>query len=207
VTHVSVLGAALALALVVLVASPVAGAIASPTRGAPGGAAGPPLGPDPADGVVAEVTWGGTDVTAAGSATRAFVLDAGSSADVDFNYTESAGTPAVDNATLTLVFAGVTLSTESIRATTVGLTGGAALTWTFGNLVYLTEGVYEMYAELLDRNGSVLFQQPFFVDVRAPYLVGSVILDMAIVLGIVEALWIRSVVRYRRGHRGRYRYR
>lgn len=161
----------------------------------------------PADGVSAVVTWDGTNVSAAGTTSAAFPIDAGQSVLVAFDYAEAAGTPAVDNASLLLEFAGIALSIESIRTAPVGLFGAAAMNWTFGSLIYLTEGAYEVDAELLDANGSVLFREAFFVDARAPYVVASVILDMAIVLGLVEALWIRSVIRYRRRRRGRYRYR
>jgi len=160
----------------------------------------------PADGVAANITWNGAPVTQAGSAASAFVIGPGQTAEVGFTYAELNGTPLVTNATLDLLFLGITLSTESIRTVNVGFVGSAEMNWTFGTLLYLTEGVYEVDAKLLDANGSVLLLQPFYVDARAPYLIGSTILCMVIVLGIVEALWIRSVIRYKRGRKGRYRF-
>jgi hypothetical protein len=160
-----------------------------------------------APGVAATVTWNGIAIDQAGSPGSAFPIGAGESATVRFNFTESAGSPSVTNASLDLLFLGVVLSTESIPAATVGLAGVAEMNWSFGALIYLTEGVYEVDAKLLDANGTALFVQPFYVDARAPFLLGSAILSMAIVLGIVEAFWIRSVVRFRRPRRGRYRFR
>lgn len=203
----SAVAAAVAAALALVV-------VASPLGTAPGGLGhGPPVvagladlpTPADADGVSANVTWNGVDVGHASSAASAFVVGAGQSATVRFNYSEAVGVPTVVNATLLLLFLGVTLSSESIAPASVGLAGAAVLNWTFGSLIYLTEGVYEVEAQLLDANGSVLFQEPFYVDARAPYLAGSVIVALATLLGVVEALWIRSVVRYRRQRRGRYR--
>jgi len=160
--------------------------------------------------VSVNVTWNGAPIGQATSASTAFVLGPGQSADVVFSYTEAAGIPAVTNASLVLRFLDVNLSTESIRAATVvgpsgSQSGSAQLNWTFGSLLYLTEGVYEVDAELLGLNGTLLFQLPFYVDARAPYLIGSAIAAFAIVLGTAEAFWVVTVVRSRRVRRGRYR--
>lgn len=158
-------------------------------------------------GLAVTVTWNGVAIDRAAGPGSAFTIGAGESATVRFNFTEALGGPAVANASLDLLFLGVVLSTESIAASAVGPVGVAEMNWSFGDLIYLTEGVYEVDAKLVNATGSVLFLEPFYVDARAPYLVGSAILSMVIVLGIVEALWVRSVVRYRRSRRGRYRFR
>ena len=160
--------------------------------------------------VSVNVTWNGAPIGQATSASTAFVLGAGQSAAVVFSYTEAPGVPAVTNASLVLRFLDVNLSTESIRAATVAgpsgsQAGSAQLNWTFGSLVYLTEGVYEVDAELLGLNGTLLFQQPFYVDARAPYVIGSAIAAFAVVLGTAEAFWVVTVVRSRRVRRRRYR--
>lgn len=160
----------------------------------------------------ANVTWNGVGIDQAGSSSTAFTLGAGQSAAVVFAYAEAAGMPAVTNASLVLRYLDVNLSTESIRATTAVAASGAEsgeaqLNWTFGSLVYLTQGVYEVEAELLDANGSVLFQEPFYVDGTAPFVVGSAITAFALVLGGAEAVWVVQVIRSRRARKGgRYRF-
>ncbi len=155
--------------------------------------------------VSASVTWDGVGVGAAGTPTSAFPIAAGESADVGFSFTEAAGTPPITNASLTLYGFGLALTTESIAPTTAGPNGTAELRWSFGSLIYLTEGVYEIDAQLEDANGTTLFHQAFYVDAQAPYLLGSAILALLIVLGIVEALWMRTLLRYRRIRSGRRR--
>ena len=167
-----------------------------------------PTVPVPAAGTLsATITWNGVPIGQASSTGSAFVLGAGQSATVLFNVTEPLGGPTVSNASLVLLYLGVSLSTVSIPTPVPEPVGGWSVSWSFGSLIYLTEGVYEVDAQLTDANGSVLLQQPFYVDARAPYLVGSAILSMVVILGLAELLWVRTVVRYRRSRRGRYRYR
>ncbi len=154
------------------------------------------------DGLSANVTWDGANVDRANSALDAFVLGAGQSAQVSIAYTGASPSDPVVNATLSLQYVRVVLSSESIVPTAVGPNGSAVLNWTFGSLIYLTEGAYALDAELLDANGSVLYHQAFYVTARAPYVVGSAIFAMALLLAVVELVWIRTVIRHRtRGRR------
>jgi hypothetical protein len=171
------------------------------------GEAARPSGIEPSDGLSTNVTWNGVGIGQASSAATAFVIGPGQSANVQFNYTEARGTAPVTNASLVLLYLGLTLSSVSIPTTTPAPVGGWQISWTFGSLIYLTEGVYQVDAQLLDANGSVLFQEPFYVDARAPYLVVSTIFAMAVILGLVELLWVRTVLRYRKSRQGRYRFR
>jgi hypothetical protein len=178
--------------------------------GTPGAALGSAVGHGPgpasaAPGVRATVTWDGVGVGAAGAPSTAFPIGAGQSVDVRFNFTEALGAPTVTNASLTLYDFGIALTTESIVPTSVTPFGAAQLNWSFGSLIYLTEGVYELVAELRDANGTALFQEGFYVNAQAPYFVLSAIVVLLIVLGIVEALWIRTLLRYRLPRRRRPR--
>ena len=153
------------------------------------------------------ITWNGVDIGQASSPSTAFVIGAGQSANVRFNFTETHGNDSVASAELVLLFLGFPLSTESIPTMPPAPAGGWQLNWTFGSLIFLTEGAYEVSAQLLDANGTVLFSAPFYVDARAPYLVGSTIVAMAIVVALAELLWVRTVLSYRKARRGRYRFR
>lgn len=196
---------AVALALVV-VASPLAGTLAAAPWGGPPELAGPSVS-RPSAITSASITWNGVDVAQANSASTAFVIGAGQTADVGFNFTETRGNDSVTTAELVLLYLGLALSTESIPTMPPAPAGGWQMNWTFGPLIFLTEGVYELDAQFLDHNGSVLYSAPFYVDARAPYLVGSTIAAMAIIVGLAEVLWIRTVLRYRKSRRGRYRFR
>ena len=194
---------AAALALLLILVSLGRG---SPTVGLAPASAAPLDARSPAadDRVTATVTWNGVNVADASSASTAFSIRPGQSVEVQFRYAESSGADPVANASLLLLYAGLTMSAESIVTAPVGLFGATALNWTFGSLIYITEGVYEVTAELLDANGTILYSGGFFVDAHAPYVVGSLIALMATLLGIVEVFFVRSVIRYRRPRRPRY---
>jgi len=159
----------------------------------------------PAGGLNVSVTWNGAGIAQAGSASAGFVIGAGQTAMVRFSYS-GAGALAVRGASVLVLFLGLTLSS----LTTVvkpAAAGEAVVNWSFGSAIYITEGAYKAEAQLSDANGSVLFSEPFYVDARAPYVFGSAIPAMAALIGLAEAFWIRTVIRYRRHRRGRYRYR
>jgi hypothetical protein len=146
------------------------------------------------------VSWGGVEIGAASSPSDAFAVGGGESVPVAFNYSGPAASQ-VALATLSMKFLGVALSSESIAPSTVG---AAEMNWTFGPLIDLTEGIYEIDAELVDSAGQVLFEQPFYVDAKAPYTLGSAIAFFALVLATVEAYSVAANVRLRlRQKRGR----
>jgi hypothetical protein len=158
-------------------------------------------------GLSVNVTWEDVGVSYANGPPTAFALGPGASAVVDFSYVVAPSASPPTNATLVLRYLGVTLSTESIRAATVcplvseprplPCTGSAELNWTFGSLIYLTAGVFAVDAELLSYNGTLLFREPFYIDAEAPYVLGSLTIVFALVLGAAEAYWIVASIRYR----------
>lgn len=163
----------------------------------------------------ATVTWNGVAVAQANVAGTAFTIGPGQTASVVFNFTEQNGSDPVTNASLVLRYLDLNLSVETIRTEatcppgsgpTSPCSGTAELNWTFGSLLVVTEGVYEVDANLLDPNGSLLFHEPFYVDARAPYVLGSAIILFAVVLGVAEVAWVVTVLRARRRRR-RYRFR
>ncbi len=200
----ALLAALLAVALLPTLASGVEAAVPSGPTAATVGVAARPAAPA----IGASVTWDGTPVDHAASPSTAFPIRPGESPLVLFTFTEPAGSPQVTNASLVLLFLGLTLSSESLPPT--GNASGvhtAALNWSFGSLYDLTEGVYELDAELRDRDGAVRFLEPFYVDARAPYVVGSAIAAFLLVLGGVEAYWVVAALQYRRRRRRGYRFR
>ena len=164
-------------------------------------------------GLSVNVTWEGVGVDYANGPPTAFAVGPGASAVVGFSYGVALSAAPPTNASLVLRYLGVTLSTESIRATTVcpevseprplPCTGSAELNWTFGSLIYLTAGVFAVDAELLSYNGTLLFREPFYIDAEAPYVLGSITILFALVLAAAEAYWVYASIRYR--HRGRRR--
>jgi len=164
-----------------------------------------PGAPQPAADLAASVSWNGVPVSQAASAATAFPIGPGDIVDVVFNFTEPRGGASVVNASLVLRYLDVTLSTESIAPTNTSGFGVGQLNWTFGSLIYVTEGVYEVDAQLADTNGVVVFNEPFYVDARAPLVLGSAVALFATVLGAAEAYWIATLVRSRTARRRRYR--
>ena len=146
----------------------------------------------------ATVTWDGTSVGHASTPSDAFVVSPGSSSRVVFTFYEPSDAPTIANASLVLRFLGVTLSTESI-APSPNRSGFVVvgLNWSFGTLYRLTEGVYELDAELVDTHGAVRFLEPFYVDARAPYVVESGIVAFLLVLGGAELYSVIVLLRHR----------
>lgn len=151
------------------------------------------------------VTWDGVPVGSASSPATAFLLAPGGSSQVVFAFQQANTSDPASNATLALRYLDDTLSTESIPTSGPPTSASADLTWTFGSLAYLTQGVYELVAELLDPAGNVLFRQVFYVDVEAPYVIGSAIALFAVVLAGAEAYWIAVLLRAPAARRRRYR--
>lgn len=175
---------------------PVIGAAAVASAGAPSATAPPPGGS-----VSATVTWNGVPVGQATTPATAFVVRPGDSPLVAFTFFQPAGSPVVVNASLVLRFLGITLSDLSVPPDNVSGQHFADLNWSFGSLYELTEGIYEVTAELLDAQGAIQFQEAFYVTARAPYLVGSAVTAFLLVLGAAEVYWVAAVVLHRRARR------
>ena len=194
-------------AVLLLSAAPTITSSGTALGAGPAGTARLAADPRPLDNVTAAVTWDGANVSSASAAGSAFTIVPGQTVAVWFNYSSAAGSPSVANATLDLRYLGLTLSTESVLTRTVAGAGHAELNWSFGSLIFLTEGVYEVDAELFDANGSPVFIEPFYVDAKTPYVLSSTIAFFAAVLAVVEAYWIVTTVQRRTGRARRYRVR
>lgn len=193
-------GPAWAVVLVAVVAAPrLFGGADAPTLGSEPLTA--PLARVPAQpvgGVQAAITWDGTPVGQASSPATAFSIAPGEEATVNFTFTGASPLPVPPNASVVLWFFGIALSNVSIRSTFVAGTGFAQINWSFGSLYDLTEGVYQVDAQLVDADGNRLVDQAFYVDARAPYVIGSAIAGFAALLGAVEVYWIATGIRWRR---------
>jgi hypothetical protein len=196
---------AVAAALVV-----VLGSLAAPTvAGAAQSGRGAPTTPTSSAPSVAAVfaasaTWDGTPVSSAGSPGSAFALSKGQTALVDFTYTEGLG-GALSNATLSLTYLGVVLTTSSSATHIVGgppITGAAQINWSFGPLYDALEGVFQLTASLLYPNGSTAWSESFYVFAKAPYLLESGAVVVLLILTIAELYWGLAAIRdARRGRK------
>ncbi len=159
----------------------------------------------PATALAVNVSWNGIGVANASAAATAFPISPGQVAAIEFAFAGGAAS-TVTNATVLLGFAGAVLSRDSVLPT-VGPsdTGRAEIDWSFGNLYAAIEGVYPLTAELRAANGTVLFTTQFFIDARAPYVVGSAAVVFLGVLGAVELGWIVAAVRRERRRQRRFR--
>ncbi len=156
-------------------------------------------------GLQVTVTWDGVSIAGANSAPDAFALAPGQTVSVVFTFRGAAANATPTNASLLLRYFGTTLSTEGTVPTVAGGAGRAVVNWTFGSLLEVIQGVYEVVAQLTDANGSMLFSEPFYINAQAPFVIGSAIAVFGIVLAGAEAYWIVVVVRTRGGRRWRSR--
>ncbi len=76
------------------------------------------------------------------------------------------------------------------------------MNWSIGSLNGVLQGVYEILAQLTDGNGSLVFSEGFYVELQAPFVLGSAIAVFGLVLAVAEAYWIVVVVRARARRRG-----
>ncbi len=153
-------------------------------------------------GLEVTVTWDGTPISVASTVVNAFPLASGSVATVEFVYRDAASDAVPANASLLLRFFGLTLSTEGTVPSASGGAGTAELNWSIGSLNGVLQGVYEILAQLTDGNGSLVFSEAFYVELQAPFVIGSAIAVFGLVLAVAEAYWIVVVVRARARQRG-----
>ncbi len=178
-------------------------AFATPVRGSVALQAAPAA---PAAPFRAGVTWDGTNVSSAHSPTTAFTLTPGQKARVFFGYVEPVTQgPHVTNASLTLTYLGVVIESSITPAhpTPQSLAGAgfAEINWSFGSLYQVIEGAFQLTASLLDKNGSTVWSEPFYVDARAPYSLESGFVVVLLILFVLEAYYIAAAFRTARGGR------
>jgi hypothetical protein len=195
--------AAIAVVAVLVLAVPVA-ARADAARSGPAPQLVPAASKPPA-GLAVTVTWDGASIALAGSPADAFALGPGQTASVDFSFQGASGGATPTNASLLLRYFGLTLSTVGAAPGGSGGSGQAELNWSFGSFAGVTQGVYEVLAQLTDANGSLLFSEPFYVHVQARFVLGSAVAIFALVLAVAEAYWIVVVVRAGLARRWRFR--
>ncbi len=142
----------------------------------------------------AGVLWDGKNVTSANTPAKAFSLAGASTASVVFTFYDPAAT--VRNASLTLVYLGVVLTTAKAQPTaTVPGEFSAKINWSFGQITKALEGVFQLKASLLYGNGTTAWSEGFFVFVKAPYFVESAAAVVLLILVIAELYWGISAVR------------
>ncbi len=147
-------------------------------------------------GVSAAVTWGGTNISQAGTVSSAFVVDGEATVSVVFRFDANGSTDPPASAEVVLTYLGEALtSTGTATGVAANGSGVASFPWSFGDLVELTEGAYALTAALLDANGSTLWSQVFYINVEAPYRVSSGLFVFLAVLGAVEAYSISVALR------------
>ncbi len=149
-------------------------------------------------GIAASVTWDGQNISEAPTVASAFVIRPGQEASLAFAYVLGAGAPSVATAQVSLYYFGANLTSSAVRTSPgLGGVGHSNLSWGFGNFYVIIEGVYELDAQLLDPNGSVVWSEPFYVDARAPYLVGSGLVVFLLALGGLQIYLLAEASRRR----------
>lgn len=148
-----------------------------------------------------DVLWNGEPLSHAASPSSAFVLGPGERAVVNFTFAVSGPGLGVTNATLVVWFLGTELARTLLPTTSTSTgTGYAQLNWSLGSLVDLTEGVYEVDAELATPAGHVVFDEPFYVHAETPAVLGSAIALALVILAGLDTCWVVLVLRERWVH-------
>ncbi len=122
----------------------------------------------------AEVFWNGANAASANSASSAFTYTSGETANATFHFNGTSlvvPPPSITNASLTLTYFGIALTTNTGPFHSIGGSASEArINWSFGPLVQLTEGVYQLSAKITNTTGATIWSESFYIHVKAPYL-------------------------------------
>ena len=133
---------------------------------------------------ITSAAWNGVDLSKASTVGSAFTVTSGQRSHVNFSYDPSGAGAAITTARLIVFYFGSQISANSVPASA----GKALMNWTLGTYTYLLQGVYRLTASLVAANGSTVWSEGFYINVQAPYHVGSGMTVFLIVLGAVE-IW------------------
>ncbi|HTW40192.1 MAG TPA: hypothetical protein VMF04_04980 [Thermoplasmata archaeon] len=189
------LGPLVALAVAVLLLVPL-GTVAAPTAErtvsvTPGASSG---------GLTANVSWDGTNITTAASASSAFRISFGNSVNLYYAWRQpsgvlSSGAPwSINDARLQIFYFGFALGTRDVTTATGNTSGSIVMSnWNTGPLQYVIEGTYQLTASLLAPNGTTAWSQTFWVQVAAAFYVLAALPIVLILLVIYELYNVATV--------------
>jgi len=166
--------------------------VPAPARGSPSAASNTP----PAQ---YTVTWNGGDVSSAGSASSALVVDFTQQANLLFSWNlTSPNTADVSDARVQMYYFGFAVATrDQILTNPVPRGSGTIpLSWTPLSVAYLLEGVYRITASFIAANGSTLFSENFYVRDNAPFGVVAILPIVLIVIVLYEVYGLARSGRY-----------
>jgi hypothetical protein len=174
------------------------GALASPGTGpsvrvVPGQTGGP---------LSANVSWDGTNISTAGSATSAFHISFGNSVDLYYAWNQPAGIArssvpwSINDARLQIFYFGFALGTRDVTTATGNASGHIVMSdWNTGPLEYVIEGTYKLTASLLATNGTTAWSQSFWVIVAAAFYVLAALPIVLLLLAVYEIYNVATVGR------------
>jgi hypothetical protein len=145
------------------------------------------------------VTWNGADVSAAGSASSALVIDLTQQANLLFNWTLSApNTADVSDARIQMFYFGFAVATRDQVLTNpvARASGSIPLSWTPLSVAYLLEGVYRITASFIAANGSTLFSENFYVRDNAPLGIVAILPIVLLAIMVYEVYGLARSGRY-----------
>jgi hypothetical protein len=150
--------------------------------------------------LVANVSWDGTGISTAGSASSAFHISFGASVNLYYAWNQSTGTVgtslpwSINDARLQIFYFGFAIGTRDVTTTTGQTSGHIWMSdWNTGPLQYVIEGTYQLTASLLASNGTTAWSQTFWVDVAAAYYVFAALPIVLIVLAAYELYSVATV--------------
>ena len=149
-------------------------------------------------GVSANVTWNGTNICTAGSASAALPIVFTQNAHVVFNWSSAGGRLlSVTDARLAMNYFGFAIATRDVGSITPpgpagNPSGTFVMDWNPGALTYLLAGLYSVTATLFASNGSTVWSDTFFVKASAPY---TLLAGIPIILILIAVAKLYSVAR------------
>lgn len=151
----------------------------------------------------ANVTWNGENIGRAASASNAFSFGSSTAVDMRFDWSVPSGLlpSPVATARVQMFFMGFGIATRDVTQGHLpnATSGVIDLYWNgTGLLADLIEGNYQVTASLLDKAGSSLWSENFFVSLVAPY---HVLAASPIILLIVAIYEIVVLATARRGEK------
>lgn len=146
------------------------------------------------DGVTASVTWDGSNIATASSASSAFQIHVGGVANVLFTWSSPPlSSNSIDDARLQMFYFGFSLITRDVTQTAGTASGHVPMNWSTGALAYALEGTYRVEASLLASNGTTMWSETFWVDLVAPYYILALLPIVFILIIIYEIYNVATV--------------
>jgi hypothetical protein len=177
----------LSIGLILVFLAPYGGGLFSPARGTPPAAV-PPL----VTSVSGEAFWNGVNANTASTPATAFSWSFSDVAHIKFQWAGPVIGPEVSQASLVVNFLGLPAYTKQQVLSVPQPVGSVNMTYDLSQYKWLLQGLFELHGHLADPNGTVLWNENFYVRVSQPYDIVIATVGL-LILTLVELYLIATV--------------